>query len=212
MFFTYSTHPDIKKIQKGLLQFFIQCIVAAIAYLVIRTDIIVLKNGLSENSLTEYYQQFLLLVVIISFTYIAVVNKQARAFATLIIGFFSCMFIRESDGVLDKVYHGFWLVPALIVAFTCLFLAFKNRKGLLSTSARFFDSRYFYTLSCALVIILVFSRLAGMNYLWQTLLDGHYIRTIKNLAEEGTELLGYSLLAYSALGFGIEVHRLKMSE
>lgn len=59
------------------------------------------------------------------------------------------------------------------------------------------------------MIVLVFSRLAGMNYLWLTLLDDSYIRTIKNLAEEGTELLGYSLLAYSALGFGIEVHRLK---
>ena len=101
MFLSYSTHPDIQKIQKGLLQFFIQCIVAAIAYLVIRTDIIVLKNGLSENSLTEYYQLFLLLVVIVSFAYIAVVNKKARAFASLIICFFSCMFIRESVGVLD---------------------------------------------------------------------------------------------------------------
>ena len=209
MFLNYSTHPDIQKIQKGLLQFFIQCIVAAIAYLVIRTDIIVLKNGLSENSLTEYYQQILLLIVIFSFSYIAVVKKEARSFSLLIIGFFSCMCIRESDGVLDKVYHGFWLVPALLVAFSCIYFAMKDKKGLLSTAARFFDSRYFYTLSCALVIVLVFSRLAGMGYLWQTLLDDHYIRTIKNLAEEGTELLGYSLLAYSALGFGIEVHRLK---
>lgn len=209
MFLKYSTHPDIQKIQKGLLQFFIQCIVAAIAYLVIRTDIIVLKNGLSENSLTEYYQQILLLIVIFSFSYIAVVKKEARSFSLLIIGFFSCMCIRESDGVLDKVYHGFWLVPALLVAFSCIYFALKDTKGLLSTAAHFFDSRYFYTLSCALVIVLVFSRLAGMGYLWQTLLDDHYIRTIKNLAEEGTELLGYSLLAYSALGFGIEVHRLK---
>ena len=209
MFLNYSTHPDIQKIQKGLLQFFIQCIVAAIAYLVIRTDIIVLKNGLSENSLTEYYQQILLLIVIFSFSYIAVVKKEARSFSLLIIGFFSCMCIRESDGVLDKVYHGFWLVPALLVAFSCIYFALKDKKGLLSTAAHFFDSRYVYTLSCALVIVLVFSRLAGLGYLWQTLLDDHYIRTIKNLAEEGTELLGYSLLAYSALGFGIEVHRLK---
>lgn len=209
MLFSYSKHPDIKKIQKGLLQFFIQCIVAAIAYFVIRTDIIVLKNGLSENSLTEYYQQILLLIVIFSFSYIAIVKNEARSFSLLIIGFFSCMCIRESDGVLDKVYHGFWLVPALLVAFSCIYFAMKDKKGLLSTAARFFDSRYFYTLSCALVIVLVFSRLAGMNYLWLTLLDDSYIRTIKNLAEEGTELLGYSLLAYSALGFGIEVHRLK---
>ncbi len=208
MMFSYSKSADIKKIQKGLLQFFIQCLVAAVAYLVIRTDIIILKNGLSENSLTEYYQQILLLIVVFSFSYIAITNKEARSFSILIIGFFSCMCIRESDGVLDEVYHGFWLVPALIVTFTCIYFALKDKKGLLSTAARFFDSRYFYTLSCALVIVLVFSRLAGMGYLWQTLLDDHYIRTIKNLAEEGTELLGYSLLAYSALGFGIEVHRL----
>ena len=179
MMFPYSKSPDIKKIQKGLLQFFIQCLVVAVAYLVIRTDIIFLKDGLSENSLTEYYQQILLLIVIFSFSYIAIINKEVRSFSILIIGFFSCMCIRESDGVFDKVYHGFWLVPALIVTFTCIYFALKDKKGLLSTAAKFFDSRYFYTLSCALVIVLVFSRLVGMNYLWQTLLDDSYIRTIK---------------------------------
>ncbi|MGN2613391.1 hypothetical protein ACTFQ6_16755 [Aliivibrio fischeri] len=67
-------------------------------------------------------------------------------------------------------------------------------------------------MSCALVVVLVFSRLVGMNHLWQILLQGDYIRTVKNLAEEGTELLGYSLLAYSALGFGYQVRKIQVSE
>ena len=212
MLFSYSKSKEIKMIQRGLLQFFIQCIVVAIAYLVIRTDIITLKDGVSEQSLTEYYQQFLLLIVILSFSYIAKINPKARSFAILVVGFFSCMFIRECDGVLDKVYHGFWLVPALVVTFVCIFFALKDKQGLLSTSARFFDSRYFYTMSCALVVVLVFSRLVGMNHLWQILLQGEYIRTVKNLAEEGTELLGYSLLAYSALGLGYQVRKIQVSE
>ncbi|MEJ6062277.1 mannonate dehydratase [Aliivibrio salmonicida] len=33
-----------------------------------------------------------------------------------------------------------------------------------------------------------------MTYLWEVLLEGNYIRTVKNLAEEGVELLGYSLM------------------
>lgn len=209
MFFSYSKSEEIKAIQKGILQLFIQCIFATVAYLVVRTDIVTLHNGLSEHSLTEYYQQLLLLIVILSFSYIATTNSEVRSFSILIIGFFTCMLIRECDGLFDEVYHGFWLIPALFTVAISFYFALKDKKKLLTTSSRFFDSRYFYTLSCALVIILVFSRLVGMKYLWEVLLEGNYIRTVKNLAEEGVELLGYSLLAYSALGFGIEVHKLK---
>ncbi|WP_255458651.1 hypothetical protein [Aliivibrio sp. SR45-2] len=98
MFFSYSKSEEIKAIQKGILQLFIQCIFATVAYLVVRTDIVTLHNGLSEHSLTEYYQQLLLLIVILSFSYIATTNSEVRSFAILIIGFFTCILIRECDG------------------------------------------------------------------------------------------------------------------
>jgi len=43
------------------------------------------------------------------------------------------------------------------------------------------------------LVVLVFSRLFGVHALWQHLMLGDYNRVVKNMAEEGTELLGYSL-------------------
>ena len=44
-----------------------------------------------------------------------------------------------------------------------------------------------------MLIVLVFSRLFGMHQLWQHLMLDGYNRVVKNIAEEGTELLGYSI-------------------
>lgn len=43
------------------------------------------------------------------------------------------------------------------------------------------------------LVVLVFSRLFGIHALWQHLMLGDYNRVVKNMAEEGTELLGYGL-------------------
>lgn len=208
MLFSYSKSHNIKAIQKGMLQLFIQICIVSMAYLVIRIDILVLKNDLGEHSLSEYYQQTLLLLVVISFLYIARINAQLRHFSVLVAGFFACMLIRELDSYFDTlVMHGFWLYLAFLVAFLCSCYAMKEKSQLLITSALFFESSYFYTMSSAIVIILVFSRLFGMSDLWQVLLGEHYIRGVKNVVEEGVEILGYSLLIYSSLGFVIEVQR-----
>ncbi|WP_299018141.1 hypothetical protein [uncultured Photobacterium sp.] len=39
-----------------------------------------------------------------------------------------------------------------------------------------------------------------MGNIWQTVMHDNYIRAVKNLAEEGMELLAYSLVLFTAGG------------
>lgn len=59
-----------------------------------------------------------------------------------------------------------------------------------------------YGMMCAgLLCILVFSRLFGMSVLWQTLMLDGYNRVVKNMVEEGCELLGYGLCLLATLSY-----------
>jgi len=54
---------------------------------------------------------------------------------------------------------------------------------------------------------LVFSRLYGMGSFWQHVMGEHYVRDVKNISEEGIELLCYSLIALSAVRTRRELKR-----
>lgn len=56
-------------------------------------------------------------------------------------------------------------------------------------------------LATGLLIVLVFSRLFGMNALWENLMLDGYNRVVKNMAEEGCELLGYSLCTLASVRY-----------
>ena len=52
-----------------------------------------------------------------------------------------------------------------------------------------------------LLAILVFSRLFGMQGLWQAILDDGYVRVVKNVVEEGSESFGYMLCLTASIGY-----------
>ncbi|CAH0492334.1 unnamed protein product [Peronospora farinosa] len=59
--------------------------------------------------------------------------------------------------------------------------------------ARLLQHRSWPVMASGFLVVLVFSRLFGIHALWQHLMLGDYNRVVKNMAEEGTELLGYGL-------------------
>ena len=201
MLFTKSSSPIITIIQQGVLQFFLLIIIVGTDCLSIFTDIMVLENGIGENSLTEYYQQLLIFLVVCCFAYAVKVDNDNRHFYALVMGFFTCMLIREFDAFFDHIIHGFWICPALFVFLTCSFYASKNKKGTLEGLEIFIKNGTFQSIAMALVIILFFSRIFGMSELWKIILADNYIRQAKNTVEEGVELLGYSLLFFSAFSY-----------
>ncbi|NQZ92597.1 MAG: hypothetical protein HRT97_09680 [Moritella sp.] len=197
----YSSSPTIKIIQQEIVQFILLILIVATVCLTIFLDVMVLEHGVGERSLTEYYQQILLFSVACSFAYAVKIDKGNRHFHVLVMGFFTCMLIRELDSFFDQIVHGFWLYPALLVFVTCSLYASRNNRGTLEGLAQFTRHRNFQSIVTALVIILIFSRLFGMGELWKAILADNYIRLAKNIVEEGTELLGYSLLFFSSIGY-----------
>ena len=75
-----------------------------------------IRNGITENSITELMQEALILISAILFWVGAWRYPTVRSLLVLFAGLFGCMFIRELDALFDKIFHGFWIYPALLLS------------------------------------------------------------------------------------------------
>ncbi|WP_147193764.1 hypothetical protein [Pantoea sp. CCBC3-3-1] len=154
-------------------------------------DVRWMNDAVHETSFTEIAQEMMLLVT--SLLYFQRVFKESAPGLVLIGGFFACMLIRELDFLFDELSHGCWVWFALATAAVCLAIALLNPRRAVSELADFLRQPSWGMMCAGLLTVLVFSRLFGMRDLWQHLMLDGYNHTVKNMAEEGCELLGYSL-------------------
>lgn len=164
-------------------------------------DVNWMNDAMHETSLTETLQEVMLASVAALFFCSARHRAAQRGALILIGGFYSCMLIRELDFVFDLVAHGSWVWFALATAAASLALALRAPRGTLDGLVAFVTHRSWLMTASGLLIVLVFSRLFGMHQLWQHLMLDGYNRVVKNMAEEGTELLGYSLCWLASLRY-----------
>ncbi len=99
--------------------------IGIVANLALRIDFVLLNGNVGEISVTEMLQQLLLIVASGSFAYLAREKREVKHAAMLISAFFGVMFLREMDFWFDKIVHGAWVVPALLVAGSAIFYAIK---------------------------------------------------------------------------------------
>lgn len=181
--------------------FLLYCAFLAALVGLVFIDVHWLHNFVHETSLTEAAQELLLLAI--SGGFFAAARRQAerRSAWMLVGGFFLCMLIREMDFAFDALWHGAWVWFALAVALACLVHAARHIAATVRGLA-YFVTHPAYGMMCAgLLCILVFSRLFGMSALWQTLMLDGYNRVVKNMVEEGCELLGYGLCLLATLSY-----------
>lgn len=153
-----------------------------------------------RESYVEFGQEALILLTTAIFTTFAVRKRVGGLW--LVAGFFGCMLIREFDGYLDLISHGAWKYFALAFAGFFSYQAYRlGKENTLASLVAFMKTRAYTFIFIGLIIVLVFSRLFGMSELWQAALGDHFTRSVKNLAEEGTELLGYALIFWGALNY-----------
>ncbi|QUM74890.1 hypothetical protein HWV00_00685 [Moritella sp. 24] len=161
-----------------------------------RLDYFWLENSLGEESVTELLQAVLLLFSVVCFYQLKHLNVLPKA-AMLVGGFFSVLFIRELDGYFDLIFHGFWVYPALTVAFGAIVYAAQG--GQLHTQmSTLLENKYMQTLITFIVLLFVFSRLYGMGDFWEGVMGNQYVRDVKNISEETMELLFYTFIAFYA--------------
>jgi hypothetical protein len=124
-----------------------------------------------------------------------------RAAFVLMAGFFSCALIREMDAVFDLVWHGFWVIPALVVAIACIayvLIAFGWRP-IAESLIKLAHTREMNFMLFGLVTLLVFSRTFGSGSLiWNDLLPKGIAFTFKSVLQEGLELYGYIFILYGS--------------
>ncbi|MEN4596985.1 hypothetical protein ABEG75_03260 [Pantoea agglomerans] len=184
---------DLTIIGREMTVFILAALFLALMILPIYIDVAWMNDALHETSFTETTQEIILAVIAALFFIAAQRRPAQRGALTLVAGFYSCMLIRELDFVFDAIQHGSWIWFALAVTAGCLAVALRTPKKTLHALARLLQHRSWPVMASGFLVVLVFSRLFGIHALWQHLMLGDYNRVVKNMAEEGTELLGYGL-------------------
>ncbi|MEI2266696.1 hypothetical protein [Erwinia sp. CGal63] len=164
-------------------------------------DVRWMNDGVHESSFTEVAQELILLFIALLFFHAAYRRPDVRPSLMLIGGFFSCMLIRELDFLFDELSHGSWVWFALAAAAVCVAVALLQPKRAVAGLADLLRHPGWGMMCAGLLTILVFARLFGMRDLWQHLMLDGYNHTVKNMAEEGCELLGYSLCLLASLSY-----------
>ncbi|MBB3142849.1 hypothetical protein [Halomonas organivorans] len=162
----------------------------------------------SESGFTEIAQTLLLLGATALVLMTRRLDHQWPHVTLLLLGLLGASLIREQDAWLDAyVFDGAWelLVTLLVVPILLIVL-----RGRLSFAAEL--ERYAATFSGGLfaagfLATYVFSRLYGRSDLWQAILGEHYLRIVKDAAEEVTELFGCTLLLLAMLELWLMVKR-----
>ena len=165
------------------------------------TDLVLTGNRLGERSVTEWSQSLLLAVVVILFADASRHARPHRGFYSLAAVFFACCLARELDLWMDKfLYHGSWVLLALLFSALGLGLAWRYRETIIPGAADFVGRRAYPFILIGLVIILVLSRVLGSGHmLWNMLGCDDTHRLFKTIIQESLESFGYLLFAFGAI-------------
>ena len=190
---------DLNIIIKNFLCFFLKCLLPILVVGVIYFDIKTFGD-IREHSFVELGQSIFLFATSVIFMYLA--SKKKANGLWLVAGFFVCMLIREQDAYFDDIFHGSWAYFALASLVFFVWKAWSQGKdNVLKTMAEYMQSPPFTTMSFGVMIILFFSRAMGMGKLWKLVMGENFIRVVKNVVEEGTELFGYSIIFLAAIEY-----------
>lgn len=156
----------------------------------------------SEDSLTEYLQIGCMGLLIAVCMVWGSRDKAQQPVAVLLAGFALIALIREMDSFLDhNVFDGAWQVLALISVATVLTMTWRYRNALPGALDVFLNHWTFGIVLSGFLTTFVFSRMFGRKVFWKAVMSEHYIRSVKNVAEEGVELLGYALILIGSLDY-----------
>ncbi|MCT7582808.1 hypothetical protein N5U55_01620 [Aliarcobacter butzleri] len=177
---------------------FVVAIICTIIPVILRFDIKFFGNFNQENSLIEYFQLIFLFSTIVIFVRLSKKRPDLKYASMLIAAFYLVLFIRENDDIFDLVYHGFWAPWAGFVALIAIVYAFKDwKKGVLEL-ATYLKIPDMKLMIFSVMFLVVFSRLFGMGSFWRQVMQDNFVYEVKAMIEEGTELLAYGLILYSA--------------
>lgn len=203
---------DLRVILRGFLQFLIGVLVSFGAF---KLYVWSAMNPISPEAWVEVVQEAILLFASIAFMVAAVRVREASGGLWLIAGFLMSLFIRELDCWFDYIRHGAWKYVFVIwLVILTWIIATHARDTIFSGLAHFIRSRAWYLMLAGVVIVLVYSRLYGMKGLWELYAMGSCSSWpgIKSFSEESMELVGYTLIFFSAILYMMDVAEMKRDQ
>ena len=156
--------------------------------------------GFSEASWTEHMQSTLLALSAATMWLVHSRLPDLRTISLLLFGLFAASLIREQDALLDgMIGDGSWQLLVSVVAIPVIIGVWRNRSRFNAEFEHFGRSFAFGLFGAGFLATYVFSRLYGRSEFWETLMGDSYLRSVKNAAEEVTELFGYTLMAIAVI-------------
>ncbi len=155
-----------------------------------------------EVSVTEIAQEAFLFMLGLIFLMVGRFNPGLTPISRLMSVFFFMAFIREFNNQID-----FWFYLVLPLMLLFFWMLYHYRKDLLTSITKLLKIPETGYLVTGFLVTFVFSRLFGRTKLWEAILEADYNRWGKNAAEEGIELLGYSLFLIAGIEILLSVIR-----
>ena len=182
----------MKNFLNVVIRLFIYALILLADYFIIYLDI--LNRKVKEDSAIEIAQESYLFLISVLLLYQAFKTAKYKNLTLVLALFFSMHFVREFDFFLDKIFDGLWQVLAFSMLAIALYIFVKSRKLIIDQIGKIQDNISTGLFLIGLTLLHVFSRLWGKSDNWKTLLQEKYMRVFKDLAEEGIELVAYSIL------------------
>lgn len=149
-----------------------------------------------EITFTEITQEVLLFVLAVFFLILGSRWKDIKVVSILLSLFYLMSFIREFNFLIDK-----WIYPVAVAGFIFIWYLIKNFKKLKDSTIAFFSIPASSWFLAGFLTTYIFSRLMGRSKFWRLMYEGENYRLAKAATEEGTELLGNTLMLIAAIEF-----------
>lgn len=154
----------------------------------------------NEWSLTEWFELCFILLALCVVMRVGALVRTRKPLAMVLSGMLLIAMVREADMFLDMfVFDGAWQVLVAVIGAVTIWLVWYRRSALGSAVQEFISQPAFGMMLSGFLVVFVFSRLFGRNAFWMALMGEECLRSVKNVAEEGTELMGYALILMSTM-------------
>ncbi|MCL7929493.1 hypothetical protein [Halomonas llamarensis] len=149
----------------------------------------------SELGFTEFMQTLVLATACLLLVYARHVLRVWPNVTLLLLAFIAASLVREQDHFLDAyVAEHTWKILVTLIVIPSITWAVIQRRHFLAEFSHYSNTLSLGLFTAGVLTTYIFSRLFGRQAFWQTVMQEHYTRDVKDMAEEVVELLGYSMI------------------
>lgn len=164
--------------------------------------------GFEEDGYVEWFQEIQLFIPFLVLIFSLKKNKTLQPAIIFMAGCLAMAEIREFNNFfIDHVFHGAWSLLVCITAIITVYFLYKQRKNLLQSFYHFIQTPAYGIVLCGFFVTFIFSRFMGIPDFWHNVLGKNYTRHAERMAEEGIELIGYTMIAFGCIEYALTLHK-----